>query len=141
MPAGGTSPRLGRELAWFTVVGAVGFLVDAAVFLLLSASYGWAIAAARALSASLSIVTTWALNRKITFAHGASAARGLELLRYTLVQGGGLLVNLGVFAIVLWLVPALRPVPIVALAIGAAGALLFNFVSARTLVFRGSAPH
>jgi putative flippase GtrA len=43
-----------------------------------------------------------------------------------------------VFVLALWLVPALRETPVVALASGAATALIFNFVSARTLAFRGS---
>jgi putative flippase GtrA len=61
-----------------------------------------------------------------------------ELFRYTLVQLFGLFVNIGVFALALWLIPSLRDVPIVALGLGAGAAFVFNFLSARALAFRGS---
>jgi len=128
---------LGREFTWFVAVGAIGFIVDAGLFLLLHGTYGWAIAAARTVSASCSIGTTWALNRRFTFAARRSYAWSAELGRYTLVQTAGLVVNFGIFALALWLVAPLRSMPIVALGLGAAAALAFNFLSARTLAFRG----
>lgn len=130
-----TDQRVGREFAWFAAVGVVGFVVDAALFLLLNSGYAWSIGAARAASASCSIATTWALNRRITFATRRSRAWPLELARYAVSQGAGLAVNLGTFALVLGLVPSLRLLPIAPLAVGAAAALLFNFLTARTLVF------
>jgi putative flippase GtrA len=48
----------------------------------------------------------------------------------------GLVVNVGTFALALWLVHPLRTVPIVALAMGSGAAMLFNFVTARRLAFR-----
>ena len=133
--------ELRHELSRFTAVGAIGFLVDAGVFLLLHGRYGWVIAAARTVSASSSIGTTWALNRRFTFSARRSYDWRAELGRYTLVQVAGLLVNFGVFAMALWLVAPLRAVPVVALALGAATALAFNFLSARTLAFRGRGGH
>jgi putative flippase GtrA len=129
--------RLGREIAWFTVVGTIGFAIDAMLFLLSNSVYGWSIAGARTLSASCSIVTTWSLNRRFTFSHRKSPGRTAELFRYSLVQLFGLLVNIGVFALTLWLIPPLRDVPVIALGSGAAAALVFNFLTARALAFRG----
>lgn len=128
-----------REFLWFTAVGLIGFVVDAAVFLLLNHELAWPIGTARAVSASLSIVTTWSLNRRITFAARHSRAWRAELARYAIGQGAGLLVNLATFAAALATVPPLRSVPIVALALGAAAALAFNFLTARTFAFRRSA--
>ena len=76
------------------------------------------------------------LNRHLTFTARRSRLWGAELARYAVGQGAGLLVNLGSFMLVLWLIPRLRSAPIVALGIGAGAALLFNFLSARTLAFR-----
>jgi putative flippase GtrA len=129
---------LGREIAWFSAIGVIGFAVDATLFLVLNGAYAWSIAGARTFSASCSIVTTWSLNRRITFTHRKSSGRAGELLRYTLVQLFGLLVNISVFALTLWLIPPLRAAPILALGLGAAAAFVFNFVSARRLAFRGS---
>ena len=129
---------LARQFASFGLVGAFGFAVDATLFLLLSGHFRWPIATARGSSALCAITATWALNRQLTFARRKSPRRSTEFLRYVLVQIGGLVVNLGVFAFALWVAPPLRSTPIVALALGAAAALLFNFASARTLAFRGS---
>lgn len=126
---------IGREFSWFAAAGAVGFAVDAALFLLLNSWYYWSITAARTLSASCAIITTWALNRRFTFAARRSRGLSAELARYALVQTAGLLVNLGAFALAIWLVPSLRAAPIIALSLGAAAALLFNFAAARTLAF------
>jgi putative flippase GtrA len=139
MDRGQQEAEIGREFPWFVAVGAIGFAIDAALFLLLNGGYSWPIAAARTLSASCSIATTWALNRRFTFAARRSRAWSAELARYFLVQASGLLVNLGVFAVALWLVPSLRAIPIIALGLGASAALLFNFVSARTVAFRADA--
>lgn len=127
---------IGREFLWFTAVGFVGFAIDVAVFVLLNGGLAWPIGAARAVSASLSIATTWGLNRTITFAARRSPSWSAELARYATGQGAGLLVNLGTFTLALAVVPALRAVPVVALALGAAAALAFNFVTARTFAFR-----
>jgi putative flippase GtrA len=124
-----------REFSRFSAAGAVGFAVDATLFFLLNGWYYWSIAAARMVSASSAIVTTWALNRRFTFAARRSRGLTAELARYTLVQTAGLLVNLGAFALAIWLVPSLRAAPIIALGLGAAAALLFNFAAARTLAF------
>jgi putative flippase GtrA len=133
--ASGAPAQLSREFAFFSVVGAGGFAIDASLFLLINSALGWPILAARAISASVSICTTWALNRRITFAHRRSRRRGAELVRYAIVQGAGLVVNFGVFASLIAVSPTLRAVPIAALALGAAAALIFNFLSARSLAF------
>jgi putative flippase GtrA len=130
---------IGREFVWFMAIGVVGFLVDAALFASLNSGYEWSIGAARAVSASCSIVTTWALNRRFTFAARRSRLWRAELARYVVGQGAGLIVNLGTFALILRLAPSLRSAPIIALALGATAALLFNFLTARVLAFRPDA--
>lgn len=129
--------EIARELTYFVAVGAVGFAIDAALFAALMAN-GWGIVAARAVSASCSITTTWALNRRLTFVTRRSPRRGPELLRYSLAQTAGLAVNFGVFALALQ--SGLAAAPLAALALGAAAALAFNFASARLWAFRRSEP-
>jgi putative flippase GtrA len=128
---------VGRQFASFAAVGVLGFVMDAAVFLLLNGVSGWSIGAARTVSASCSIAATWWLNRRLTFADRRSRRWRAELFRYALGQGAGLLVNIGSFTLMLWLVSQVRAVPIVALAVGASAALLFNYLTARTVAFRG----
>ena len=83
------------------------------------------------------VIITWILNRAVTFAEHRSPRRGAEFVRYAAVQTSGLVVNIGVFALCLWLSPALRQVPLVPLVVGAAAGFAFNFVVVRALVFRG----
>jgi putative flippase GtrA len=130
--------RLAAQFLSFSAVGGIGFLIDAGVFFALTSLLLWSIPAARAVSASASISATWAMNRATTFAESRSPRRGPEFARYVVVQLGGLGVNLGVFALALWIAEPLRRTPIVALAIGSLTALVFNFVSARVLVFSSS---
>jgi len=126
----------GREFWRFAAVGALGFVIDAALFVLLNDAYGWPIGNARGLSTVCAITATWALNRRLTFAGRSSRLWAAELARYAFFQCIGLVVNVGTFALVLWVVQPLRTVPIVALALGSGAAMLFNFWAARTLAFR-----
>jgi putative flippase GtrA len=133
-PAAGA---LAKQFFSFTFVGLVGLAVDAGVFALLTRTFLWSIASARTASVCAAIFTTWILNRTLTFAEHRSPRRGAEFARYAAVQASGLVVNIGVFALCLWLVPALRQVPLVPLVLGAAAGFAFNFTVMRTLVFRG----
>jgi putative flippase GtrA len=138
MPDRPASGALARQFLSFTLVGLVGLAVDAGIFVWLTGTLLWSVALARALSGSGSIATTWALNRTLTFAERRSPRRGVELAGYVLVQLTGMTVNIGVFALCLWLVPRLRAAPVIALVIGCAAGFAFNFVALRTVVFRGS---
>jgi putative flippase GtrA len=113
-----------------------GLAVDAGLFVLLTRTFLWAIAPARAVSVCCMVLTTWILNRAVTFAQHRSPRRGAEFVRYAAVQASGLVVNLGVFALCLWLVPTLRLTPVAPLLFGAAAGFVFNFTVMRTLVFR-----
>jgi putative flippase GtrA len=129
------------QFVQFAGVGAIGFVVDAAIFLALTGWYAeWHPYAARAVSASVSISTTWALNRRVTFRKQKSPDARSEYLRYVAAQVFGLILNLGVFAAGVAFVPLLRRVPLLALVLGAAVALAANFLTAKHLAFQGKAP-
>ena len=131
---------LARQFVWFTLAGLAGLAVDAGLFMLLTRASLWSIAPARAVSVCGMVFVTWILNRAITFAAHRSPRRGAEFVRYAAVQASGLVVNLGLFALCLWLLPSLRQTPLVPLVAGAAAGFAFNFVVTRTLVFRGAGP-
>lgn len=90
----------------------------------------------RLISASIAITLTWYLNRRLVFRTQQSNAMGSEYGRYVVVQVIGLLVNLVVYFMALAILPVLRNVPVMAIALGAAAALLFNFLGARCWAFR-----
>jgi putative flippase GtrA len=128
--------QAGREFWRFAAIGTLGFAIDAALFVLLNDAFGWPIASARVVSTVCAIAATWALNRRLTFAGRRSRRWAAELARYAFFQSAGLAVNVGTFALALWVVPPLRAVPVVALALGSGVAMLFNFATARTFAFR-----
>jgi putative flippase GtrA len=132
---------LAEQFVRFAGVGAVGFAVDALLFLALTAWYAnWHPYAARALSATCSISATWALNRRVTFSEQKSPDARSEYARYVVAQVVGLALNLGVFAVGVAFVPVLRRYPLLALVLGASLALTLNFITAKHIAFRARVP-
>ena len=120
-------------LARFCIAGGIGFLVDAGVLTALVNGLGWHHYAARAVSFGLAVTVTWQLNRRWVFERTADARS--EYLRYLSVQVVGAAINLGTYVVAIEMAPQLATVPAIPLAIGAALALLFNFVASRAFVF------
>ena len=119
----------------FVVVGGLGFLVDAAILSLLVHVWDWPPYAARVLSFAPAVTVTWYCNRRWVFSRTKDAAR--EYGAYITVQTVGAAINLGVFALLIAVVPSLAQLPLVPLAAGSAVALLFNYSAARRWVFGG----
>ena len=130
--AGGTMTQAGR----FAAIGAIGFVIDGGILTILNSAYGINLFYARLVSFSIAVTATWYLNRHLTFASGARNEAGREWGRYSVVNGIGALLNMGIF---FWLVFTFEPLaewPIVPLAIAASIALVFNFFASRRIAFR-----
>lgn len=127
-----------KRLFAFAAVGAVGFMVDAAVLTALTQIIAMNVVIARLISFALATVVTWALNRNLVFrvAPRASPGNRSEYLRYLLVQTIGAAVNLTVFLVVVRAIPELVTTPVVPLAIGAMFAMAFNYFASRSWVFK-----
>jgi putative flippase GtrA len=123
-------PRLFR----FALVGGVGFIVDATVLTLMVNGLGYGHYVSRAVSFTLAVTVTWLLNRRWVFQAGSPTGR--EYSGYFAVQLLGAFINLGVYVLVIELVPVLAAIPVVPLAIGSAVAMFSNFLLARRFVFR-----
>ena len=126
-------PRLFR----FALVGGVGFIVDATVLTLLVNGLGYGHYVSRAVSFSLAVTVTWLLNRRWVFE--AASPTGREYSGYFAVQLLGAFINLGVYVLVIEIVPALAALPVVPLAVGSAVAMFSNYLLARRFVYRQSA--
>jgi len=131
--------QLIAQIFRFGVVGTVGFAVDGGLLTLLAQLAGWDVYVARAASFSSATLVTWALNRVVTFrmprGHRTNN-KAKEYGAYFLIQSGGALINLTIFAALLWRYPQLEQLPMVPLAAGSAVALFFNFFAARRFVYR-----
>lgn len=122
----------------FVVVGGVGFLVDAAVLMLLVNVNGWNPFYARLLSFAVAVTATWLLNRRYTFARRRRHRTHAEYSRYVLAQSLGAALNYAVFAACLVGSQRLRELPVLALAVGSIVAMGFNFWVMQWLVFPDS---
>lgn len=129
--------RAPKELSSFVVVGAIGFIVDAAILSALVQAADWSHYSARAVSFAAAVTVTWYLNRRWVFAPTSNRTR--EYGSYFGVQTIGAIINLGAYALAIAVVPALGRWPVLPLAIGSALAMLFNYSAARHWVFAPAA--
>jgi putative flippase GtrA len=125
-----------KQALSFAFIGAIGFVVDGGILTLLNSAFGLSLIRARLASFPIAITLTWYLNRKRTFAHIKNPDAAGEWGRYAFVNSIGALLNLAIF---LWLIQAydaLAAWPILALALAASVALVFNFLVSRHVAFR-----
>ena len=123
----------------FGIVGAAGYVVDAAILALNTGPGHMAFEPARAISIFCAMCVTWAGNRYLTFpdrrAHGI-AGMAREWMTFVGANLVGAVVNYAAsVALVHW-----APAPIsnhfVAQALGVLAGLVFNFTLSAKLVFR-----
>ncbi len=128
MAAARRLPPWATQVAKFAVVGGLAFLLDAGV-LWLTMRAGASPYAGRVLSIAVSIVFTWGLNRRLTFATAAPPS-WREFGAYGLQSLLGAVVNYAVYSGV---IAAGAPV-IVGLVLGTAVASVLNFFRYRAIL-------
>ena len=129
--AGVLTPRFLR----FCAVGGVGFMVDAAVLLLLIRMTRLDPLAGRLVSFSAAVFVTFELNRHWTFESSAGRPYGVQLARYLGVQSIGFACNLVVYAATYVLLRPWAAAPLVALGGASAAARMVNYLGTRAGVF------
>ena len=121
----------------FVVVGGIGFIVDASILAILVHGYGWGDYTARIISFAVAVTATWYLNRNYVFAASKTFDRRSEYGRYLAVQLMGMAINFLVYSLCIASSDVMDRWPVLALAVGSAVALFFNFAGARLFVFLG----
>lgn len=128
-----TRPEHAR-FARFALVGGAGFFIDTGVLAALLHGIGLDPFSARAVSISAAALSTWRLNRMLTF--GASpASQVTEAMRYGGVAGAAAALNYALYALALLLAPGLPPVG--AVVIATAMAMTFSYLGYSRYVFGG----
>lgn len=118
----------------FAGVGLAGLIVDSAVLMALHAALGLYVG--RMISFVAAVYTTWALNRRFTFAHRQSGtSKTREFGRYFVAMLGGGSINLAVYAGLVAFVPVVARWPVLGVAAGSVAGLSVNFTLARWFVF------
>jgi putative flippase GtrA len=130
---------VGTQFTRFCVVGAVGFVVDAGLLVLLLETTALGPYLARVLSFLVAALVTWRLHRVYTFARAARDHQGRQGGLFVAVNAAGAGVNYGVYAALIAGSALFARHPVAAVAAGSAVALVVNFLANRHLVFRGAA--
>jgi putative flippase GtrA len=118
------------QAARFLVVGVLAAGVDYGV-LRLGMAAGLGAGVARVPSVAVAIVFTWWLNRNLTFRTAARPSLE-EFAKYVATAFAAILINLGVYLLLLWLGLPLE----VAFVAGVGTSAVFNFVRYRAILGR-----
>ena len=108
-------PPVALRFGRFAVVGCTGFLIDSGLLALLHHGLGVDPFSARLVSMACAGLTTWRLNRLVTFG-ASSATQAREGMRYAGVTALTASLNYCVYALALTLVPHLWPLAALVLA-------------------------
>jgi len=117
----------------FLLAGGTAFVTDVGVFQLLHVGIALPPLIARPLSISVAMVVSWLINRSVTFAM-PGPARLAEFLRFAALAWVAAALNYAVFAVVLWVWPAIWPP--VAIFIASLAAMVLAYLSMRFAVFK-----
>ena len=123
----------------FCGTGALGFMVDAGILLMMTKINHLPPIPSRGISFSVAVVVTWALNRSWTFRVSLRPSCG-EFLSYLTTQALGLGSNFGIFSFLIIFPLPLVGRPIAALALASLCALGINYAGMRAVVFSRSNP-
>lgn len=129
------SPALLNQLVRFAGVGLTGLLVDVGITVGLI-RVGIDPFMARAIAILLAMITTWRLNRALTFGASASSQTG-EGLRYFSVAAIVAIINFALYSLLIITLPGLPAALAVMMAVATATGL--SFIGYRNFAFKADA--
>jgi putative flippase GtrA len=130
-------PEGQRQFLKFSMVGGIGFVMDAGSYTLITHFFGVGPFAGRLISAAgFGMTTTWLLNRSLTFRNQRGGSIWSEYLRFATANGIGLLLNIGTHTLLVHHVGLFAAFPILGIVAGTAVGLVFNFTGSKYFVFR-----
>ncbi len=118
----------------FSVVGSIGFIVDAGIVWLLSKNHIHPIIA-QIIAFSIAVVFTWLLNRKFSFPN-SKKKWFKQLFSYVLGTSIGSIANNGIYVLLVLEFKLFFNKPVFAVAVGSLVGLVFNFTVSKFWVFR-----
>lgn len=127
--------RISRQLAWFGVGGAIGFIVDAGIVQLLVSKADANPYIARFFSFACAATATWLFNRRFTFGDRGGHSIFGEWARYMAAMSLGFAMNYSTYALVIYYSAFVHDWPSIAVAAGSLPGSLVNFLTARHWVF------
>ena len=128
--------RLDLAFLRFGMVGAAGFVVDYSTLRLVVAFSGLNAFEARMISFPVAVAATWLLNRAFTFRHPTVHGPLRQAATYVAVQCVGGCANIMVYSAVLILVPGLKHMLAIPLALGSIAGMFLNFFGSKHFAFK-----
>jgi len=128
-----------NRIVLFVCVGTIGFVLDASILSILIFDLGWGYYISRIVSFSAAVPFSWILNRMLTFRGSATTNRTREYTLYMIIQGAGALLNFTIYSACIYYSSVMKNYPVLALAIGSAIALAFNYSALQRYAFTGRA--
>jgi putative flippase GtrA len=125
-----------RRLLIFSLVGVVGFIVDAGVLQLLVLGLAWDRYSGRLISFLCAATATWLLNRRYTFRGPRRHSVGVEWARYLLAMSGGFVCNFVAYSALVYFFDVDRQWLILAVAAGSVAGLGINYTASHYWVYR-----
>ena len=127
---------IARRLVSFTIIGIVGFAVDALVLAACIHVFDLPPTVARIPSFLCALTVTYFGNRFFTFSQGSRPAAN-RFFHYLAASGVSNVINLGVYALALALLPPLMIAPFAALVVATGVSMCASFCLYSTFVFGG----
>ncbi|MBS0431091.1 MAG: GtrA family protein [Proteobacteria bacterium] len=124
-----------KQLFWFGVGGAIGFVVDAGIVQLLVSKADANPYIARLFSFFCAACATWLFNRRYTFGDRGGRTLFGEWSRYMAAMSMGFALNYATYALVIFYSDFVHRWPSIAVAAGSLPGSLVNFTTARQWVF------
>lgn len=121
----------------FSIVGCIGFIVDAATMYALKLFLS--IYFAKMISFFCAVFVTWLLNRIFTFKEKTSGLNSRnEFGRYFLLMLFGGVINYMAFYLSVTFIPFIYTYPVFGVAIGSLAGMIFNYVTSSRLIYKNS---
>jgi putative flippase GtrA len=127
---------LRKEILFFAISGVLGFVVDAGIVQFLVREWHVNPYEARLVSFLCAATTTWAFNRKITFAGKSGGGKRRQLVRYLIAMAGGFALNYGAYAACVASFAVVREWPAIGVAAGSIAGAVVNFLTSKYWIFR-----
>lgn len=124
-----------KQILWFLVVGSIGFIIDGGGLFILTSFFDWSPIYARVISMPLAIIATFVLNRSLTF-KDKSKALGRSFATYVTANAVSQGINFGLYTALVLSVSSLYEVPMIALVMSSAVAMVFSFLLSKYWVFK-----
>ena len=129
-------PDLLGQLIRFSIIGVIGFVVDASALYAVIYGLGADPYTGRVISFLCAATATWWLNRRFTFPDARDSAAHRQWAIFVAFMVVGAAFNYGAYAAVVFYGPAHALTPLAGVAVGSLAGLAVNFTTSKLFVFR-----